>query len=232
MTTQKLRARYASIRRATNLLFKQRAVAPHPGFKREWENRVTLAVTFTPESNQRIWAMASGYTEETRLMCLVGDRDFPLHTTIVEGGLEEVIRPNRFPLTFNALRNALKGCLGGVEIHFNHVIHDGRGTILLASDQIPPIFANARTLAKTVFTESGFEPLRLDILHCTALRITDPEASDAKLSTIIAIQEKVNDIDRKLRKNPVVARIGGVVLAQTYQFLAEGPTSVPRPLKS
>lgn len=227
-----IRLRYARMKRNTTHIYNKGAVKHHPGFKDEWKKRTILAVTFDSSTKESIFHLSSDLVDNMGIESLVGDRDFPLHTTVVEAKLNEEVKPKRFPTTFWSLKSVLDGALAGVEISFNHLIHDGCGTIFLASDMIPDVIVNGRKLASKLFEESGFDPSRLDILHCAALRITDPGASGAKLSTMIAIQDRVNDIDRKLRRNPVVARIEGIVLAQTYQFLAEGPTSVPRPPKS
>ena len=215
-TTNPVTQKYAKIREGGRRAYQDGTVKNFAGFPESLKKRISMLLSFDAESSSRIEAVPAKLVSDNRsYRFLVASRDFPLHTTLLEG--EASVEVNVFSDTLQKLRNDVSEDLLGQEVVFDQLIADAGGSIILAATEIPECVLDARMLIVESYQSEGLKVLPLDnILHSTQVRVVG-FADDAKLLSVF--HHEIEETNSQLEQKPIVARIAEVALCQAYAFL-------------
>lgn len=170
--------KYAGILKEGLSALARRAVEEFPGFL-GLEDRFNVSMIFDPSSRavfeQRVAEPITRIEEDLRLEFLIGDRDYPMHSTVLGAGCrDESMRTLRFWRALNNPRlSAVSNQLLNLCIEFDQFLFNAKGAILLAASFIPPVVIEARQQLQSYYQEQDLEPSDMrNILHITAARAT------------------------------------------------------------
>ncbi|MDO8591182.1 MAG: hypothetical protein Q7R65_04380 [bacterium] len=213
--------KYAGIRDAGRVAYQTGSVKAFPGFSESLKKRVCMMLRFNPEASrfiealnlELVWSHPSFFT------FLVAGRDFPLHATLLEGESSEEV--TSFSGALDSVRNCVVDELLGRKIVFDQFIADAGGSVILAATEIPEYVVKARMVVADYYTSEKLRVLPLDnILHSTQVRITRlPGDEEVERRGLASFHRRVEEINARLERAPINARVESVGLAQAYAFL-------------
>ncbi len=193
------------------------------GFPLSLQKRFITAVEFSPESTAAFDRQVKATLEEIerafKLKFALAHRDFPLHSTILEGLNEEALDTSTE--TFSELQKEAELEWSEHEITFDYILLDG-GNLLLVAKEIPDFVLEAREQLAETYTEHAMKPLLIkNLLHATAARITElPDDFDP-----IAYRSAITELRHSISSDPLVLTINGTAQDRSYDFLtATQPT--------
>lgn len=161
--------------------------------------KVPLFVGFPPELNRRFitairFKEATSWPLMTRIMLrlitlehaldlqfFLAMRDFPLHSTLMEGVVDgdssccEVFQT----LLQDPVLTRLRSSLDGETINFPYLALDKAGNVLLVAEEIPDAVAGFRENIASVYQRYGLKPRIIEgLLHITIARVVEFPSSN------------------------------------------------------
>lgn len=193
------------------------------GFAESLQNRFITALEFSPDSINRLQERVINGLEDIEnhlgVKFAIAGRDFPIHSTLMEGLLENTQEEQRSDI-FNKLGTEIELDVNGIEVTFDFVLIDGGNIILVAKD-IPDILLKIREKLSSHYTNAGAKPLAMEnILHVSLARIVDLPIDfnhELYLNSIISLRHDVSS-------DPLVLAAENVAKEQTYSYLTASKT--------
>jgi hypothetical protein len=189
----------------------------------EMQRRFNVAAQFEPASeqlfNQRVTAALEQAERDFGIKFIIAGRDFPLHTTLLEGkdaGDDLAGREKKFGELSTDLGDTLRRSLTGQAIEFKYLLID-KGNLILTSVQIPEEITAVRTSLDQSYQSHALNTLPMtNILHATVARMTQlPEAKE----TLKQYRDAMIKLRHDISADPLKLRVGDVYTGSTYDLL-------------
>lgn len=214
--------KYANINRNGKEAVRNEDIVKFEGFPESIKNRFISAVTFDEHSSSqlesRVLSKLKELEDKTGIEFVMALRDYPLHSTLMEGEYKGDNQDERDEL-FERLTDDLPLDIQGLKLQYDYVLID-KGNVLLVAKTIPEEVLKARESLKNFYGDSGLKPLLLEnILHCSLARIKSLPADfapDKYTKELIDIRHSVSNLDE-----PLVLTVGRVVKGNSYNFLTQ-----------
>lgn len=218
--------KYANINRKGKESILKEDVVEFKGFPEAIKDRFISAAVFDEKSlqeiDERILSRLKKLESECGVEFFLASRDFPLHSTIMEGEYKGNDDTEKDEL-FKELADSLPVEIQGLQIPYNYVLID-KGNVLLVAQNIPEQISAARTSLKEFYAESGLNPLLLEnILHCSLARLKKiPEnfEPDKYIKELIDIRHTLSNPNYG---DPIVLTVNKVVRGNSYDFVNSEP---------
>lgn len=209
-------------------------ITSFPGFTPDLDSRFTAALLFDPQSTTGISGFLS-ILQGIRIACLsnvitplVAYRDFPVHSTVMEGLYEGNGQAERLD-KFQAVKERkdfqqIRESLIGLNIVYDRLLLD-KANVLLAASDIPAFVFRARFELRDIYESEGLKPLKIsDLLHITASRIKSiPKNYPASLQNY---SYKMDELAKKVSQNPPTLIVSSVSQESAYSFLTNYPPQI------
>jgi len=191
------------------------------------ENRFNISLLPDEESEKVVGERLISEIEKTEkelgIKFLLAGRDFPLHSTVLEGKFERKekddsdLRERTFGIAKErASQSGLLETLRGQEVTFEYVLID-RGNILLTSVQIPEKILDAREQLATIYSGSNLKPLPMkNIQHISIGRINSLPKDGKKLGEY---KKRMIALRHKISSDPLVVRMGTVYVGDALRLI-------------
>lgn len=228
--------KYATINRAGRKAAREGAFAEHTGWPESLKDRFNASILFDDASEQtvqdRILSRLETLEKQLGISIYLAQRDFPLHSTVLEGVLEnekEAPVPQheeRRVSLFSDIRKGtpaadVEGTLMGTDIEYKYLLID-KGNILLTSAEIPQKVLDARGTLGTEYREKGLRPLPMtNILHCSLGRISGfPKSPQDDTGRILKeYTEALLALRHEISKNPLHLKVHEIYYGNAYNFI-------------
>lgn len=212
---------YAGINLEGREAMKNGSIPEFKGFPDDFERRMNVWAEFSNETKEEIKDRIIKPLEEieslTNIDFYLADRDFKIHSSIMQGKLDDSLDVDE--KYGNLLENSDKlkevaEKLSGINIELKYLLLDKKGTIILASTEIPEQIPESRELIKEAYGEESVSALNIPIFHLTIGRVIKiPEAKQA-LESMEKLQTLIRNLRLQISSNPINAKIYGINLAQ------------------
>jgi hypothetical protein len=212
----------ANIDRKGKKALSRAEVNPFKHSPEENQRRFNVAVRFeepsVAEFQGRVIAELEEAEKQFGIKLLIAGRDFPLHSTILEGRSEAPAEEKERLFTdVNAqVQDQLASSLKGQDIDFKYLLID-KGNLLMTSMDIPESVLAARQTLTQTYAQNGLKPLPItNLLHFTVARMTelpaDPEIFKRYKDAMIKLRHSISG-------NPLHMRISEIYSGSTYDLL-------------
>ena len=151
----------------------------------------------------------------------LAQRDFPLHSTLMEGLTEEEspYLPHFYSLKRNSELLSLRSTLRGLEINYSNLVLDKSGNILLLAEDIPDVIPASRKMLARLYREHRLAPLPIhDILHITVGRVMQfPNENPAHIAEFL---EEFGTIAKSIMRSGLPLVVSSETTGEnSYEFL-------------
>lgn len=224
----KIGQKYAGIDlKGRRLLQEGGQIKEFKGFPETLKDRFNVSLRFNETSEavlrERIQKPFEIMEQNLGLKLFLFGRDFPAHTTVLEGFYEDPDkseRDNFFSLLrgYPEVQEAI-GRIKQLEIIYKYLLSDHLGNSLLTSVEIPDDIFEARDRFTEIYTDCALKPLGIaNILHITLARISSLPKEN--------LPEKLKEFETKLRKlrqdisrEPLKLQVGDVFVGNAWDLI-------------
>lgn len=221
--------KYAGIdlagRKSLNL---ESGIQEFPGFPEGLKSRFSLLLRFTSGSEQEVKDRISGPIQDIGRQLGIGfiiaGRDYPLHSTLLEGlyeGQDAVVRDKLFEsLSKNPEIAKITNGLLGERLIYKYLLLD-KGNLLLAAIDIPAHLINFREELAELYRGSGLKPLPLDnLLHISLARMVQlPEEN--RQSKFNIYRKQLTQLRHDISSNPLSLEVVSLSASSAFDLLHE-----------
>lgn len=221
--------KYAGIdisgRKALNL---NQGIQEFPGFPESLKSRFSLVLRFTSGSEQEIKDRISGpiqdIGEQLKIGFIIAGRDYPLHSTVLEGLYESQDFVSRDKL-FESLSESpeiakITSDLLGKKLIYKYLLLD-KGNLLLTAIDIPAHLINLREELASLYKQKGLKPLSLDnLLHISLARMVNLSEED-KQSKFNIYRKQMTRLRHDISTKPLSLKIESVSALSAFDLLHE-----------
>lgn len=191
----------------------------------EMKRRFNVSAQFEPSSaeefGRRITTVLEKNETDFGIKLLLAGRDFPLHTTLLEGRDESVISDDDREAIFSQVAPQAQSkttSVVGQEIEFKYLLVD-KGNLILTSVDIPETVLHLRSGLAPVYSTGGLRPLPMtNILHITVGRIVKMPTAE-KTDALKRYKDEMIKLRHDISSSPLRMKIGEIYTGSAYDFL-------------
>lgn len=213
----------------TQALYQKGGISEFAGFPESLRDRLNVALKFTTESEtllrERVIEPLLLIGNGLGIEFILAGRDFPYHSTLLEGlyeGKDPTKRQQKFKAATNTEEIKRLKDLAGMRIAYKYLLID-KGNLLLTAIDIPDWVINTRSGLAVVYQNHGLKPLPLEnILHISVARITRLPTEDRSVK-LREYKIKVSQLRHQISPNPIVLEVGHVSVMPSLDLLTSKP---------
>lgn len=224
--------KYAKIDIFGRKAIKQKSIIEHKNFPESLKNRLNFSVCFNENSIERLdenlISKLRSLENYLGIKMIIAGRDFPLHSTILEGLFESKInepaddadkrKNNIFSEIINDqefINNLIKK-LSNQNIDFKYLLID-KETLILTADEIPEAILEIRKKLEEKYKDKKLKPLLMEnILHMTISKITQLPDDEENLEKY---KKEIINLRHEVSANPLTLTIENINIGNSYEFI-------------
>lgn len=221
--------KYAGIDRiGRRALSEESRIQEFPGFPESLKNRFGVVLRFTSDSEQEIKNRISDHIqdigEQFRIGFIIAGRDYPLHSTLLEGpyeGQDAVTRDNIFESLVGSSEIAkITDDLLGRKLDYKYLLLD-KGNVLLTAIDIPDYLINLREELAALYKGKNLKPAPLDnLLHISLARMVNLPEED-KQSKFSIYRKQMTQLRHNISTDSLSLEIKSVQASSIFDLLHE-----------
>lgn len=220
--------KYASIDLAGREAINEQNIQEFLGFSEDLKRNFTGVMEFVLESQQvvqeRILSRLETIGAECGIDFLLAGRDYPLHSTILEGRAGEDLDEQERNDTFVSIgetegfKQAMTP-LEGIDLEYKYLLID-KGNILLTAMDIPDEIIKARASLSALYADYGLAPRPLEnILHISLARIVKLPKDGNTAVMLEKYKREMIKLRHAISVDPLVLEVSNISKGSTYEIL-------------
>jgi hypothetical protein len=195
------------------------------GFSEDLKNRLNCAILFSDESNdqinQRIASNIEIIGKENEVGFILGGKDYPFHSTLLEGLFEGIQVSDREKIFKEIIESGefkenIQN-LSGIQIQFKYILID-KENVLLTSTDMPEEIERVRLELGHIYEKCGLKPIKMkNILHLSIARISKlPQNKEEALKNY---KKDMIGLRHKISSDPIILEVSAVSFKSAYDLL-------------